>query len=335
MSIIKSLSFDEICQRGTITDTDVQRLRSLFYDDAHISREEAEALFSLNNTCLDNDASWPEFFVEALCDYLINEVEPKGYLTGANADWLIQRIAQDGIVNSETELELLVAVIEKARWCPERLVRYALEQVEHAVIYGAGPLRSGAHLEAGRVTDGDVDLLRRALYAFGGEGNIAVTRSEAEVLFRINDATCDADNAPAWEELFVKAIANAVMAASGYKVPTREEAMRREQWLEQRGDLSAGAFVAAIGRGGLKGIRAAYAQQTPEERAIARLEQQRIEIITNEEVTGGEVEWLVDWIGRDDQLTRNERALLAFLKAESPELHPSLEPLLGRLEEAA
>lgn len=335
MSIIKSLSFDEICQRGTITGTDVQRLRSLFYDDAHISREEAEALFSLNNTCIDNDPSWSEFFVEALADYLINEVEPIGYLTGANADWLIQRIAQDGIVNAATELELLVTVIEKARWCPERLARYALEQTEHAVIYGTGPLRSGTHLEAGRVTDADVDFLRRAIYAFGGDGSIAITRSEAEVLFRVNDATCEADNSPAWEELFVKAITNAVMAASGYKVPSREEALRRERWLEERGDLSPAAFLSAIGRGGIKGIRNAYAEQTPEERAIARLEQQRIEIITNEEVTGGEVDWLVEWIGRDDQLTPNERALLAYLKAESPALHPSLEPLLGRLDEAA
>jgi hypothetical protein len=335
MSIIKSLSFDEICQRGTITDTDVQRLRSLFYDDAHISREEAEALFSLNNTCTNNDPSWSEFFVEALADYLINEVEPVGYLTGANADWLIQRIAHDGIVNAATELELLVAIIEKARWCPERLVRYALEQIEHAVIYGAGPLRSGGQLEAGRVTDADVEFLRRAIYAFGGDSNIAVTRSEAEVLFRINDATADADNSPAWGELFVKAIANAVMAASGYKMPTREQALHRERWLEERGDLSPAAFLAAIREGGIKGVREAYAEQTAEERAIARLEQQRIEIITNEEVTGGEVDWLVEWIGRDDQLTPNEHALLAFLKAESPALHPSLEPLLDRIDKAA
>ena len=34
--------------------------------------------------------------------------------------------------------------------------------------------------------------MRRMLYAFGGDGNIAITRQEAEVLFDINDAT-DAD----------------------------------------------------------------------------------------------------------------------------------------------
>ncbi len=45
MSITKSLSFDEICQRGNIRDTDVVRLRKLFYDGSNISRQEAEALF--------------------------------------------------------------------------------------------------------------------------------------------------------------------------------------------------------------------------------------------------------------------------------------------------
>ena len=335
MSIIKSLSFDEICQRGIIHATDVQRLRSLFYDDAHISREEAEALFALNEACQADGDEWPQFFVEAVTDYIVNEVEPRGYLTSANADWIIERISKDGIINSRTELELLINVIDKARWSPERLVKFVLEQVESAVLDGAGPLRTGPHLEAGRVTDDDVDMLRRALYAFGGDGNIAITRTEAEVLFRINDGTAHADNSDHWQELFVKAIANTIMAASGYKMPSREEALRREKWLESRGDLSVGAFLSSIATGGISGIREAYFGQSAEERAIARLEQQRVEIITNEAVTGGEVDWLAEQIGRDGALTENEKALLAFVKAESPTLHPSLQPLLGRIDEAA
>jgi hypothetical protein len=335
MSIIKSMSFDEIWQRGSINETDVKRLRALFYDDAHISREEADALFELNDACTAEDHSWPAFFVEAITDYLVNEVEPRGYLTSANADWLIERISADGVVKSETELELLLSVIDKARWAPERLSKFALEQVEMAVIEGAGPMRTGQELIAGRVTETDLTMLRRALYAFGGHGNIAVTRSEAEVLFRINDATADAPNADGWQQLFVKAIANTIMAASGYRVPSREDALRQERWLEARGDLSVGSFLSSIARGGISGIRDAYFGQTAEERAIARLEQQRIEIITNEAVTGGEVDWLVEQLDRDGKLTENEKALLAFVKAESPKLHPALQPLLGRLEEAA
>lgn len=335
MSITESLSFDEICRRGSIRDTDVTRLRELFYRDAHISEAEAIALFELNDACRVKDPNWAAFFVEALSDYIINEVEPKGYLTVVNADWLIDRITHDTAVQTQTELELLLSVLDGARWCPERLIRFALEQVERAVVEGHGPLRSGVALKAGEIGPADVEILRRAIYAFGGQANIAVTRTEAEVLFRINDETADAENCPEWQEFFVKAIAGAVMAASGYSVPPREEALKREAWLEQRGDLSIGAFVGAIAQGGISGILAAYKEQNAEERAIARLEQQRIEIITNEEVTGGEVDWLAAQIGRDGKLTPNEKALLAYLKAESPKLHPSLDTLLGRLDEAA
>ena len=62
--------------------------------------------------------------------------------------------------------------------------------------------------------------------------NVAITRSEAELLFDIADATNEAENDPAWTDLFAKAIANAIMAASGYSAPNREEALRREAWLE-------------------------------------------------------------------------------------------------------
>ena len=41
------------------------------------------------------------------------------------------------------------------------------------------------------IAKAEVDLLRRILYAYGGDGNIAITRAEAEVLFRINERTCD------------------------------------------------------------------------------------------------------------------------------------------------
>ncbi|HUS95739.1 MAG TPA: hypothetical protein VMX97_03255 [Hyphomicrobiaceae bacterium] len=339
MSILKSISFDEICNRGNIRDADVQKLRKLFYDDGVISEREAEALFEINDACRVQDPSWPVFFVEAVTDYIVNDVEPEGYLTAANAEWLTARISRDGLIQTQTELELLLNILDRARWSPESLSRFTLSQIEQAVVSGAGPMRTGKHLVAGVVTDGDVEMLRRVMYAFAGDGHIAITRSEAMALFRINDATADAQNSPAWTEFFVKAIANAVMATSGYKVPSREEALRREQWLEKRGELSVGnilgGFGAALSEGGIRGILDLYKTQSAEERAIARLEQQRIEIITNEEVTGGEVDWLKEQIGRDGKLTANERALLMYLKAESPKLHPKLEPLLDRLNEAA
>ena len=91
-------------------------------------------------------ASW-----RPITDYLVEQAPPQGYLTAENAQWLIERIGQDGRVDSKTELELLVNVLDKARWAPQSLVRFALEQVKDAVVSGTGPLRSGKKLEPGIV----------------------------------------------------------------------------------------------------------------------------------------------------------------------------------------
>ncbi len=335
MSIAKPISFEAICRRGCIRDTDVKQLRERFYDVDRMPDQEIECLFEINDACKVQDPSWAEFFVEAITDYIVCDTVPEGYLTKENGDWLIGRIARDGTVRTQTELDLLLNVLDHARWSPELLVTFTLEQVKNAVVGGAGPLRTCGFVAPGIVTDRDVELLRRALYAFGGDGNIAITKREAELLFEINDVAGDGDNSPAWSELFVKAIVNHVMAASGYGVPSRQQALERERWLEARGDLSLGAGVGSALKGGLCGILDRYREQSPEERALSRLEQQRIEIITNQEITPCEADWLVERIGRDGELTPNEIALLQCIKATSPTIDPKLAPLLDRVEIAA
>ena len=57
--------------------------------------------------------------------------------------------------------------------------------------------------------------------------------------------------------------------------------------------------------------------------------------MTNEAVTAVEAHWLAKRIGRDGQMTPNERALLTFLKAESPSIHPSLQALVDKAAAAA
>ena len=37
MSILKSLAFDEICQRGSLRDSDILTLRGLYYEDGRIT----------------------------------------------------------------------------------------------------------------------------------------------------------------------------------------------------------------------------------------------------------------------------------------------------------
>jgi hypothetical protein len=335
MGVLRSLPVEEIIRRGSIKNVDVLRLKSSFHFDGIITESEAETLLRLNEACLMQDPSWPDFFVEALTDYVVNQALPEGYLTTEGAQWLVLRIARDGTIARKTELDLLINILDKSRWSPVSLSRLALQQVKRAVVHGDGPLRAGEMSEKGKISEPEVELVRRILYAFGGDGNVAVTRAEAEVLFEINDAIADPAANPAWSDLFVKAVTNVVMAASGQAVPTREEALRRDAWCNGRDEQSPRALLAAMVKSSLDAVRDVYQEQTSEERALARLEHQRIEIITNEVITQAEAGWLCDRIGRDGRLTANEAALVAYLKKESPKIHPDLQAAVERLAQAA
>ena len=336
MSGLQALRVEEIVNRGSLRDTDVRLLRQIFYEDGIVSQSEADLLFKLNNSCPVQHGDWADFFIEAITDYLVFQERPQGYLTSANANWLIEKISHDGKVDSKTELELLVTVLDKARWSPVSLVKFALQQVKHAVISGDGPLRNGKGLVAGKITEGEVDLLRRILYAFGGDGHVAITRDEADILFDIDETVADAEPNPAWTDLFVKAIANVMMSASGYSVPSREEALRQEASLQSpERQTSVLASLLSMVQSNLSSVQDAYHDQTAEERALARLEHQRIEIITNEEITEAEATWLVSRLGRDGRLSPSETALIAYLKHESPKIHPALTEAVDRLGHAA
>lgn len=335
MAAIKGVSIDDMLARGSIGEGDVLRLRTALYGAGSISTDDVDGLFRLNTVCRDQARTWPDFFVEAITDYTVEQAEPQGYVTADNARWLIERIGSDGKVCGRTELELLVNIIDRARWSPESLVSYALAQVRDAVVTGTGPLRDGGELKPGIITDGEVELVRRILYAFGGDGNIAITRAEADMLFDINDAASEDTVSPAWTDLFVKAIANVVMATSDYAPPTREEALRREQWLEtdSTGSLSPLALLKGVLQ--LPSLVDSYRRMSREESALARLERQRIELIVNEQITEGEVAWLAERIGRDGKLNPSEVALVAYLERESPAIHPDLKALVDRLSVAA
>nr|WP_246805500.1 hypothetical protein [Mesorhizobium mediterraneum] len=229
--------------KDRITAEDVVMLRREVFGDGVVTRGEAEALFALDAT-KDKCAEWPDFFIEAVTDFIVHQEKPAGYISQDNADWLVRAISRDGMVDSWTELELLVHVLEKAKSSPNGLCAYALEQVAHAVIDGKGPLMHGGRLVPGLIAKAEVELLRRILYAHGGDGNIAITRAEAEMLFKINERTAAVHNDPSWNDLFVKAIANFVMCSAGYEAPMRAVALRRDSFLDQA-DPEIGGFFGA------------------------------------------------------------------------------------------
>ena len=313
-----------------ITADDAMNVRRVVYgNDGAIRPDEMDMMFAIDEAAGRVDPAWTTLLVEAGTDFLVHQQAPAGYIDDANADWLIARIGKDGTVKTATELEMLVKVLEEARSSPEKLVRYALRQVQSAVVDGKGPLADGTELVAGRVDRGEVALIRRILYAFGGDAGIAITRSEAEVLFDINDRTVEADNDPEWTDLFVKAIANCMMAASGYAVPPRDVALRREEWLDSPNN-GVGDFFARMVSGGLRSVIDSYTAPSSEDARAAMNARLDAAIAANETVNEEEAGWLAARIGRDGKLHRNEKALLRFIHDEAPEVHPTLKRLVDQ-----
>ncbi len=317
--------------KNRIQSEDVKMLRSEVFADGVVSRSEAEALFALDASCRDKCSEWSDFFCEAIADFIVHQEKPSGYISEENAAWLVRSISRDGKVDTATELELLINALEAARAAPASLSAYALEQVAHAVIDGTGPLADGRQLQQGVIGKAETDLVRRILYAAAGEGNVGISRSEAEVLFRLNDGTIESANHPSWTELFVKALASSLMCASGYAPPPRDVALRREAFFDNT-QADVGGFFGKMFADGLRGVLNAYSQDRSLEEAWAERNSHAVEAgRAAETIDSGEAKWLAERIGRDGVLHENEKALLDFFKRESPSIHPDLLPLLDRV----
>lgn len=215
-----------IAQSRALGPDETLAMRRLVWPDGRISANEAAILFELNRACSSPSTEWVDFFVEAITAYVVEQAEPRGYVSDENADWLMAAIDRDGKVDTLAELELLVKVIEKAENTPCTLKRYALGQIRSAVLQGEGPTRCGAGLAPGSIGTAEVRLLRRVLYAMGGMAPAHISREEAELLFAIKDATLGGQNAPEWQTLFVQAMRLHLMADQRFRALNREDALR-------------------------------------------------------------------------------------------------------------
>jgi len=191
----QSMSFDikalaeKIEHLGQISSGDAIKIARCIYADGVVSREEAEALFRMNDKLSGKDADWDLQFVETIKDFVVTVEAPLGWVTEEEGDWLIEQIGKDGLVKLGSELDLLVEILRKATGAPLALSRYALRCVCERV------------RAQGRALSEDVERLRYLLYASSGEGQAWVSRHEATELFRLNDDICNAKNDPSWNDL--------------------------------------------------------------------------------------------------------------------------------------
>lgn len=320
-----------IANRNRITAEDVQYLRSVIYKDGLSSRSEVENLFALDGAAQDKADEWAAFLIEATCDYVVHQERPEGYLSDDNAAWLKGLIARDGRVDGKTELELMIRVMEAARTVPADFNAFVLAQLFLAVTETSGSLYAQDSVGHMRINSKATAAVRRVLYAMGGQGNVAVTRAEAELMFNLNDKATSQDNDPAWNDLFVKSIANFMMAASGYQAPSRERALAQDDFLNSAGGSGLGGFFSRMMEGTFADPSTWLKSDSIEDRFAERNADMERKIAESEKVTGEEVQWLAGRIGHDGRMGANERALVEFIKAESPSLHPEFQKLAAKV----
>jgi hypothetical protein len=321
-----------IAARKRITADDVLYLRRSVYQDGMSSRGEVENLFALDGACQDKAPEWAAFLIEAACDYAVHQEKPEGHLSDANASWLQGLIVRDGRVDRATELELMVKVLETARTAPAAFADFVLAQTQSAVCDPHGALASLDANSMMRISREAAAVVRRVLYAMGGHSNVAVTKAEAEMMFNLNDRASQAQNDPEWNELFVKAIANFMMATSGYKVQSREKALAQETFLNAPSAgfaSSLGGFLSRMVTGSLSDRQDWRDGRSVEGRFAERNAAFDAEAANAERITLEEAAWLAERINNDGQMGANERALVEFLRAESPALHPAFQKILA------
>jgi len=308
--------FIDIVQRaaadGQVDAEALLALRREGWGDGIITRAEAEALFALNNSLRERSVEWCDFFVEAIGEFVLNGTPPRLQCNDAEAEWLIGQIDHDGVVESMVELECMVRIIERAENTPDRLKDYVLAQVEREVLTGTGPTRCGGELAATHISAAECRIIRRVIFASGGHGPAAVTRFDAEMLFRLKDETLAEENAAEWDELFIDGVANYL---KGFTLQNAQVSHERKLELEAfvaDNRANVGRFMGRVAREAPQvmnhfGKVFGRKQGGPDYAELAA---------KGAVVTDYESEWLEQMIAADGEVDELESRLIARLAAE-------------------
>jgi hypothetical protein len=302
---------------GTIAPDEIMDLRRAGWADGRMDPDEAESLFVANDAVTEYTREWTDFFVEALSNFVVNTVEPSGYVDQEMADELVSRIDRDGRVDSVAEIELLVRVLEISTSVPDSLKTYALQQIEIAVEHGEGPTRDDSH-DGNGISPVEATLLRRMLFAAGGDRPAAVSKAEAALLFRLKDATLYDGNCDEWRSLFVQGVANYLLGFGGSDPLSAQRAGELEAFMQAEG-AGIGSFLARMltSKPDVDGAFGSLLGRNGDEADY--LEELSAHADHASAFTAEEHSWLNDQLEADEELDEMEKALIAFLDAETGE----------------
>ncbi len=306
-----TMHFHEVAQRiegeGTIGAQDILALRRAGWADGTITAHEAEILFQINRNLAGASPAWSEFFREAICHFVVEAVDPRGYVTPEKAAWLIAQFERDSHLGPGRSLDVLVRIFETAQSTPETLRVWALEKIGSAICTASPTSASGETFNAAKVTRNEAEMLRRVLFSSGSDRPAGVSRREAELLFRLKDATLGADNAPEWKALFVQGVANYLQGFTSHTPLERERAAELEQVLRDH-TSSIGRFIGRSGQALLHPNRLGkvFGRKAPR-RDFNALVEMAAELTPDEQV------WLDERLEANGFIDDYDQALLRFL----------------------
>ncbi len=290
---------DQLASDRSISADEALQLRRTVFPDGVVTRQEVEALIALEARVANSDSAWAAAFVEAVGDHVLQSGTYPGHVDEAAASWLVARFGHEGA--RETEIETLVKIIERSESAPEYLSAFVRERV--------------AKLLAGKpVGAGEVELVRRCLYAASGSGATAVTEAEARWLFALDAESDGRANDPAWSDLFVKALLNHLMGRRAPALLEAEDMLARQSWLNAP-NAAPGVRLGAMFEGGLAGFVAKVRRGGIRDRLEAHYEAANAQAEEDARLTLAEIAWAVGMSKEDGKRSANEEALLAEIRA--------------------
>ena len=308
---------------------DTAALRRTIYSKEKADRSDLAGLIALGRDAGDE----PEFLTligDVARDALDLDVDPRGYVSDADAQWLVGQIGDR--LTWRQELEILKAAVVHAVSVPPALSAFAVREVERAIVGGRrGPDGGVEHLQ-GVVAPSDVEALRLFAFAPTAGAPLHVDRATAEALFNIAHATAGASNDPNFPDFFAQAVGNYLIGAAFLSVASREDELGLERELD-RPAPSFGQFLSGL-TGGLFAPDAAQGRRSvdsltrdivAEENADA---DDRLDAAAD--VDAGEAQWILAHLTREGELTLAERRLLAFLRDEAASAPPEIAALYAK-----
>lgn len=210
-----------IAGKNRLSADDVILLRKYTFPDGIQNSVDVVTMLALNNSCPEKCEEWSTFFVETLTHYIVHHCYPQGTLDDINADWIRLMFTTDGVINSPTELELVLHIIEVAAHVPASLSVLALDQLRLALSNGMGAYHLVRGHAGARMMPGDLDYVLRVLRGCCGPAIPYLTPEQGDAIQRIDRAAVHGSSHPDW---------HAFMASLGTRARRPVES-GRSRWL--------------------------------------------------------------------------------------------------------